>query len=90
MNPWPPRLSERTETLLREKAMGVTDDPNHPGVQRGGPDEAPVPMHDTYLILSAEERAKGFVRPVRCTYKHVGIPGPKYPLRDLTAEECDR
>lgn len=25
-----------------------------------------------YVVLSEEERAKGFVRPVRCGYKHVG------------------
>ena len=43
-----------------------------------------------YLILSAEERAKGFVRPVRQSYVHVGIPGPRYPLRDLTPEEKAR
>lgn len=67
--------------------MSLKDDPNHPGVKRGPPDERPVPQHDTYLVLSAEERAKGFVRPVRTSYRHVGIAGPKYPLRDLTDEE---
>jgi hypothetical protein len=40
-----------------------------------------------YLVLSEEERAKGFVRPVRSSYRHVGIAGPRFPLRDLTAEE---
>lgn len=44
----------------------------------------------TYLALSDEERAKGFVRPVRTTYKHVGIAGPKHPLRDLTEDEHGR
>ena len=39
-----------------------------------------------YVILCAEERAKGFVRPVRRSYVHVGRR-PKYPLRELTAEE---
>lgn len=39
-----------------------------------------------YVILSQEERDKGFIRPVRKTYVHVGQQ-PKYPLRDLTAEE---
>lgn len=29
-------------------------------------------QNEAYLILSDEERAKGFVRPVRTTYKHVG------------------
>ncbi len=42
-----------------------------------------------YVVLSAEERAKGFVRPVRNTYIHVGIK-PTYPLRDLTPEELER
>lgn len=69
---------------------GVTDDPNHPEVKRGPPDDTPVPQHDTYLVLSEAERAKGFVRPVRYGYVHVGIAGPKYPLRDLTDEENAR
>lgn len=53
---------------------------------------APAPInpitgqHEAYWVLSAEERAKGFVRPVRRTYRHVGIR-PTYPLRDLTDEE---
>lgn len=69
---------------------GVTDDPNHPGIKRGGPDEKPVRQHDAYLVLSEAERAKGFVRPVRRSYVHVGIAGPKYPVRDLTADEIER
>jgi len=40
-----------------------------------------------YVVLSEAERAKGFVRPVRTKYTHVGSPGPKYPLRDLTDGE---
>jgi hypothetical protein len=47
-------------------------------------------MQKGYVVLSAEERAKGFVRPVRDTYRHVGAPGPKYELRDLTEEENSR
>lgn len=43
-----------------------------------------------YVVLSPEERAKGFVRPVRNKYKHVGTPKPEYPLRDLTPEEQAR
>ncbi|KKK83379.1 hypothetical protein LCGC14_2793970 [marine sediment metagenome] len=39
-----------------------------------------------YLVLSEAELAKGFVRPVRTRYIHVGIR-PKYPLRDLTEEQ---
>ena len=41
------------------------------------------------MVLSADERAKGFVRPVRLAYRHVGAPAPKN-LRDLTDEECER
>lgn len=40
-----------------------------------------------YVVLSASERAKGFVRPVRTSYQHVGIPGPEFPLQDLTPEQ---
>jgi hypothetical protein len=52
-------------------------------------DESLLPngQQRTYLVLSEEERARGFVRPVRFAYRHVGIPGPVYPLRDVTDEE---
>ena len=43
-----------------------------------------------YLVLTEEERAKGFIRPVRRSYRHVGALGPKYALRDLTPEEKTR
>lgn len=46
--------------------MGVTDDRNDPGLKKIGPDG----MQETYLVLSNEELAKGFVRPVRRTYIH--------------------
>lgn len=46
-------------------------------------------MQKGYVVLSAEERAKGFVRPVRRSYKHVGVR-PRHPLRDLTPEEHER
>lgn len=68
---------------------GVTSDPTDPRLGRGI-DKKPVQQHEVYLVLSDEERAKGFVRPVRRSYLHVGIAGPKYPLRDLTAEELEQ
>jgi hypothetical protein len=46
-------------------------------------------MQKGYVVLSDEERAKGFVRPVRSAYRHVGTR-PKYPLRDLTPDESAR
>jgi hypothetical protein len=49
---------------------GTTSDPTDPRLTRGV-DETPVPQAETYLVLSEEERAKGFVRPVRDRYKHL-------------------
>lgn len=46
-------------------------------------------QHKDYYVLSEDERKKGFVRPVRRTYIHKGIR-PKYPTRELTAEEHER
>jgi hypothetical protein len=48
----------------------LTSDPADPRLGHGA-DEAPVPQNEAYLVLSDEERAKGFVRPVRRSYWHV-------------------
>lgn len=47
----------------------LTTDRNDPRLTHGV-DDSPVPQADAYLILSEEERAKGFVRPVRRSYRH--------------------
>lgn len=46
--------------------MGITDDPNDPNLKitEGSG------MQKAYLVLSEEERARGFVRPVRRSYLH--------------------
>lgn len=49
--------------------MSLTTDPNDPRLTRGI-DDSPVPQAEVYIVLSEEERAKGFVRPVRRSYKH--------------------
>lgn len=49
--------------------MGVTDDRSDPRLTHGT-DDAPVPQAPVYLVLSDEERAKGFVRPLRTSYVH--------------------
>lgn len=61
---------------------------------RPGFEDAPAPaplkengQHEAYWVLSEEERKKGFVRPVRRSYVHVGRPAPQYPLRDITDDE---
>lgn len=69
--------------------MSLTTDPADPRLGHGV-DAVPVPQHDVYLVLSAEERAKGFTRPFRDKYIHVGPPGPVHPLRALTDEERER
>lgn len=52
--------------------MSITTDPNDPRLKRrSAPDTEPVPQNEAYLVLSEEERAKGFVRPVRRTYIHL-------------------
>lgn len=50
--------------------MGITSDRNDPGLGHGSNDE-PVPQNAVYLVLSDEERAKGWQRPYRDTYRHV-------------------
>jgi hypothetical protein len=51
------------------EAMTETTDPNDPLLGHGA-DTTPVPQNAAYLVLSAEERAKGFVRPLRTAYWH--------------------
>lgn len=48
--------------------MSLTTDRNDPRLKEGQKNE--TGQHDIYLVLSDEERAKGFVRPVRRTYVH--------------------
>lgn len=52
--------------------MGVTSDPDDPRITRGAdPADGPArPQAEVYLVLSEQERAKGFVRPVRTAYWH--------------------
>ncbi len=67
--------------------------PPEPGCESAAAPEPIDPrtgQHKAYWVLSAEERAKGFVRPVRAAYQHVGRPGPTFPLRDLTDDERSR
>lgn len=51
--------------------MSYTTDPNDPRLCKG-PDNEETPQCDVYLVLSEEERKKGFVRPYRDSYIHVG------------------
>lgn len=52
----------------------LTTDPNDPRLTHGT-DTTPVGQAAAYLVLSEQERAKGFTRPVRRTYVHDGCGG---------------
>ena len=64
--------------------MSLTTDRNDPRLIEGQKNE--TGQHEIYLVLSEEERSKGFVRPVRNTYVHVGqkpyYKGVWYMLND--------
>lgn len=76
------------------RKLSTTTDgkPPEPGLETAG---APKPIdpvsgqHGAYWVLSEEERSKGFIRPVRRSYIHTGIAGPKN-VRELTLEEKER
>lgn len=59
---------------LKAGRGALTTDPLDPRLGHGV-DTAPVQQHETYLVLSEDERRKGFVRPLRRSYVHVGIAG---------------
>lgn len=62
-------VSVTSLTTQRQRKMGLTSDRNDPDLGHGV-NEEPVPMNKKYLVLSEEERAKGFVEPVRTRYIH--------------------
>ena len=71
---------EKPEEGVAPITSGLTDDPADPRLKHGT-DAEPVPQNEVYLVLSEEERAKGFVRPLRRSYRHVGPEiGSIFPL----------
>lgn len=96
-----PAATAASQGLVPRMAPAASPAPIEPGYENctltdGGPvttDHRELQANGQqkgYVVLSAEERAKGFVRPVRRAYQHVGMPAPKNPLRDLTPEEHER
>jgi hypothetical protein len=71
--------------------MSLTTDPKNPKLGHGI-DKESIPQNEVYLVLSEEERAKGFVRPVRTSYVHIGkkveLEGGK--LKKLTKKEQEK
>lgn len=73
----------------RDDAPGYTTDPDDPRLGHGV-DEQSVEQHQTYLVLSPEERAKGFVRPLRRSYRHTvcgGVTTMGLPLCETVARD---
>lgn len=70
----------------------VSGQPADPNAHSGAPtdEKRPDGQYKDHYVLCETERAKGFVRPVRIKYQHVGPPGPQFPLRDLSPEEQQR
>jgi hypothetical protein len=69
--------------------MSLTTDPSDPRLGHGESKER-VPQNAAHLVLPEGERvAAKFIRPVRESYKHVGLAVPT-GLRDLTDEEKER
>lgn len=75
----PPPVDRDQRTLTD----GSPVTPDHRDLKPNGQQKA-------YVVLSEAERAKGFVRPVRDSYIHVGAPGPRFAMRDLTKSEHAR
>lgn len=65
--------------------MSLTTDRDNPCLQETREDG----QQECYLILSEEERAKGFIRPVRTMYKHVRC-GAVTTMADAIAETYAR
>lgn len=68
--------------------MSLTTDPEDPELGRGINDE-PGPQNAKYLILSEEERAKGFVRPVFTSYVHAVSLGGCGAVTTMGRELCE-
>lgn len=68
--------------------MPTTSDPADPRLTHGA-DTEPVSQAPTYLVLSDDERAKGFVRPVRRSYRH-GTCGSTTTMAQSIAETYAR
>lgn len=76
-------MAETPRTTLSD---GTQVYPEHVNKITEGPRKG---QQQGYIVLAEEERAKGFVRPVRHSYRHVGRQAPAN-LRDLTPEEHER
>jgi hypothetical protein len=75
---YPPSPVDRSQRTLTDGSPVPAD---HSHIENRGDGQ-----QKGYVVLSEAERAKGFVRPVRRAYVHIGPPQSKN-LRDLTDDE---
>lgn len=87
-------MRRRSEEEARRQAATIPVDRGARTMADGSPEtpdhreiDPATGQQKGYVVLSEAERAKGFVRPVRLSYCHVGPMGPRFPLRDLNEEE---
>lgn len=69
---------------------GMTTDPNDPRLRQ--PNEGDQRQHAVHLVLSQEERAKGYVRPLRTRYCHDtcgGVTRMPVPIAETYARQPD-
>jgi len=69
--------------------MPTTTNPEDPRLTHGV-DDAPTSQAPVYLVLSDDERARGFVRPVRRSYQHAIGCGAVTTMRLAIAETYAR
>lgn len=74
------------------KRCTVKGTPSDPDAPKGVPTGAKLAdgQYANHFVLCPEDRAKGYVEPYREKYVHVGPPGPRFSLRDLTPDEEER
>lgn len=72
--------------------MSITTDPNDPRLAKyreATHDDVPVPQQEVYLALSADEIAKGYVKPFRLSYRHLTC-GTETVMPDACAKTIAR
>jgi len=67
--------------------MSLTTNPNDPCLKHG---QQETGQNNCYLVLSEEELAKGFIRPVRDKYVHVGGCGVETKMNMTISETYAR
>jgi hypothetical protein len=67
----PPYVAMRRHELLAT-TDGKAPRPGYEGATAPAPVDPVTGQHEAYWVLSSAERARGFVRPVRMSYEHVG------------------